>query len=130
MQAVCPSGCTTYGSTRVKFCQYCGKDLLLKIQISRTEKPHGDDNDIWLPRQDELQEMTIPYLINDHSCLGYEWKDRPHIAYYWSFKYWFEKRAKEEHIYTLNSTEQLRLSFFMWIAYDKTWNGSDWEVGA
>lgn len=83
---------------------------------------------IFLPTQSQLQSLTVPYLTKDYTCLGYDWKSRPHIAYYWCFKYWFEAGVPEEYVRQLNSTEQLQLSFFMYVAFNKRWSGAKWEA--
>ncbi len=81
---------------------YCLNDIRL-ANASRTDF-------IWLPRQDQLQEMCkekdIGMLLVD-------------------FFRWFED---EEYIWALNNTmEQLWLAYVMHEKYRKVWNGEDWE---
>ena len=67
---------------------------------------------IWLPRQDQLQEML-------HCSIG-EGMNR-----LWAyFHEWFCKIGAVE--YSKSSWEQLWLAFVMKEKYGKVWNGDDW----
>jgi len=66
---------------------------------------------VWLPRQDQLQNIISPYLqeLLDTICekdgdIGYQFM----------------------HEYDLNSMEQLWLAFVMKEKYKKTWDGEQW----
>lgn len=84
------------------------------------------DGCIWLPRQDQLQEMM--------PSVNYE-NNLAHLA--WMFdKFCNSSRANpfqplaENYVIlsTLTSMEQLWLAFVMKEKYKKTWNGTKWEV--
>ena len=65
--------------------------------------------DIWLPRQDPLQEM----VRGDGDLVMDFMQD-------------FMEFATHTH-HTLDSMEQLWLAFVMKEKYNKTWNGEEWE---
>lgn len=96
------------------------KDNLGMVYAADESCLAGDiDNYIWLPRQDQLQEMMQPCgyveLIRDFSdfCFrqSYHCSDEgthnPAVAY-------------------LDSMEQLWLAFVMKEKFGKVWNGEDW----
>ena len=76
------------------------------------------DNMVWLPRQDQLQEM-----------LRYYPKDKPSELIYGNlaviFGDWLRMK-KDLSIGHNPSMEQLWLCFLMETEYDKIWNGQDW----
>jgi len=80
---------------------------------------------IW--RQDQLQEIITEKEIKQ--IMGLDYRSKKHIDLYWSFRFWFEKRAGEEYIQKLDSFEQLWLAFIMFIKYNKVWNDkkSKWD---
>jgi len=71
--------------------------------------------EIWLPRQDQLQEMVAPkedvqhLLLHFYNRVGalFNEKDKPWLQF--------------------KSFEQLWLAFVMKEKYNKIWNGKDWE---
>jgi len=75
---------------------------------------------IWLPRQDQLQEMVFGHLnqklpawitiANFYNAINYTSKQEKSIEYYNQF----------------TSMEQLWLAFVMCELYNKTWNGKTW----
>ena len=67
---------------------------------------------IWLPRQDELQEMVKESSLSESLTAFYHWNYD--IGFIW-------KSDKE-----FTSMEQLWLAYVMQELYQKTWNGSDW----
>ncbi len=72
---------------------------------------------IWLPRQDQLQEMVKlhPFEL---------------IAKFHSFCMWDEQYEDARENLLLVTMEQLWLVFVMNEKYNKVWNGTDWiEVG-
>jgi hypothetical protein len=93
-----------------------GKDYLLipdAIGILTDPKtlivPYNDDF-IWLPRQDQLQEMVSNEVIRLMCDMSYFWAD-------------YDVNTKGK-----LSMEQLWLAFVMKENYKKQWNGEDWEV--
>ena len=99
------------------YCTRCGKKLeeyeTTYIDTYCT-KPFAIDKEIkkfiWLPRQDQLQEMI------DWQNLG--------PAKVTEMGYRLFKFLEIPHSFT--SMEQLWLAFAMWEKYHKTWNGEDW----
>ena len=65
---------------------------------------------IWLPRQDQLQEMVKSDTIIN-----------------WDF-YHFINDGLTDYLDYFNSMEQLWLAFVMKEKYNKTWNGEDWVI--
>lgn len=64
---------------------------------------------IYLPRQDQLQEMLQPIGIYD---------------LIWGFQnWWLETDPSKQNLYTM---EQLWFAFVMRQKYNKIWNGKDW----
>lgn len=75
---------------------------------------------VWLPRQDELQEMLIPFkLPKNCESLG---EDCHNLAYY------FGQFVLNRWCYCIKfkSMEQLWLAFVMWEKYKKVWDGEEW----
>ena len=87
------------------------------IMVERLEAPdYNEDRFIWLPRQDQLQEMLGDFkkcikLISSVSLVNQG------IIY-----------KMGEYLYCDNSTsmEQLWLAFVMKEKYNKIWNGENW----
>jgi len=78
---------------------------------------------IWLPRQDQLQEMVI-----GKGVLVGDWLDiLDHFVMSEGglFDFFDEHRIGETYNYT-KSMEQLWLAFVMKEKYNKIWNGEDW----
>lgn len=71
-------------------------------------------NAIWLPRQDQLQEMLYDRLSNPHAWILVE-----------KFSYYSKPQFLGNDISDM-SMEQLWLAFIMKEKYNKVWNGSDW----
>ena len=95
-----------------KYCPVCAKELSITPLYSVTLRFEGDDN-IWLPRQDQLQGMVVD---------GYE-----ACGLLFNFYHWFEDN-KHDFItpYLDYSMEQLWLAFVMKEKYNKVWNGEEW----
>lgn len=75
------------------------------------------DTDVWLPRQDQLQEMLWSSFEGKNRYAIYEIVE--------AFKdYTFNTR---QHMLFDPSMEQLWLAFVMKEKYDKTWNGEKWK---
>ena len=94
--------------------RFCGGDFADHFNQAR-------EASVWLPRQDQLQEMVginqygsgglCIWFYPDKSCsLGYEDRDRDFIS-----------------IVQCESMEQLWLAFVMKEKYRKTWNGKKWN---
>jgi len=71
---------------------------------------------IWLPRQDQLQEMVGEYPDCFHKFNN--WLE--------SWQGFEDDKAKTEYVGQFNSMEQLWLAFVMKERYNKVWNGEDW----
>ena len=85
--------------------------------------------DIWLPRQDQLQEMYARYVADELDL-----KDISHsttMMVFIDFCEWINSRY-EEAPYVCNPTnvfhsgEQLWLAFLYAGKYNRIWNGEDW----
>lgn len=82
---------------------------------------------IWKPYQEQLQGI----LKNEAIKFAYDYKDRPIVALYWTFQWWFEKKAGESYIRILqDSYEKLWLACLMYMKYRKIWNKKkkEWEI--
>ena len=90
-----------------KFCPVCCKPLKITPEYSICHRMKGDDT-IWLPRQDQLQEM----LDVHHYTL---------LEKCWDF-------AQSTNGWMFDSMEQLWLAFVMKEKYNKLWNGEGWQV--
>ena len=81
-------------------------------EVSIAQYDSHDDEGIWLPRQDQLQEMLIePKITGDYHPI---WKLAVGVA----------KFVDSE--FQADSMEQLWLAFVMKEKYNKVWNGEDW----
>ena len=78
-------------------------------------------HDVWLPRQDQLQEM----LEFPTGSFKYNFWDALADLYEWSFSANWEKFKD----YIPLSMEQLWLAFVMKEKYNKVWNGEEWIKG-
>lgn len=82
---------------------------------------------IWKPYQGQLQGILKDEAIK-FAC-GY--RDRTIVALYWTFQWWFEKRAGESYIRILqDSYEKLWLACLMYMKYKKIWDEKKkvWET--
>ncbi len=91
-------------TTKTRICDSCGNE----------EDYIGSIKTIWLPRQDQLQEMV--------SYIGGTWVVEQYFHNYLHSIYTHD-RASEN----IDSMEQLWLAFVMKEKHNKTWNGQDWE---
>lgn len=71
---------------------------------------------IWLPRQDQLQDMFGRYEYGDHIYNMYRWT-RARIPH---------GHITNEYARSMKSMEQLWFAFIMGKKYNKVWNGEDW----
>jgi len=90
---------------------------------------------IWLPRQDQLQEMIKIIGEEVRTCADHERLDSFHLFVFpkrgsgvMPHKKEFEAIAKQEaYVTQFHSMEQLWLAFVMKEKYQKTWNGERWS---
>jgi len=87
----------------------------LDVQLSTERQNEFRRRCIWLPRQDQLQELLQQYWWADKQPLN-------NISlllqkFYW----WLDETCPNN-----QSMEQLWLSFVMSKCYQKIWNGSEW----
>ena len=73
---------------------------------------------VWLPRQDQLQEIIAPPYSSQHSIYGL-----PHT--FARFVEFSDGQASD-YIQQFHSMEQLWLAFVMKERWNKTWNGNEW----
>ena len=78
----------------------------------------SESNFIWLPRQDQLQDMiTVPRTHENKSTIMHK-VDALHA--------WMH--AHKPYTYQFISGEQLWLAFVMLLNYNKVWNGKEWTI--
>ena len=95
------------------YCERCGKKLEeyeTEYIATYSQKPFHLLNDevqkfIWLPRQDQLQQMIAKFYL---------------LPFNTFHKFCIKNQVE------FNSMEQLWLTFVMWQKYHKIWNGEDW----
>ncbi len=75
---------------------------------SFTEEEYLKNGFIWLPRQDQIQEM-INYCSTNFICGLYDW--------------FVEPGGREDEF---DSYEKLWLAYYMWEYHKKTWDGKKW----
>jgi len=68
-------------------------------------------NNIWLPRQDQLQEMVSSRNAYNLMLI---------------FELWYDKHCGDDSEYEYGSMEQLWLAFVMKEKYQKQWDGEKW----
>ena len=78
--------------------------------------PHKN-KDIWLPTQDQLQEIAFEYLSK-----------KTISSYYTIFSLIFDFSEFAKQTYGFDSMDQLWLIFVMKEKFGKIWNGKDWIV--
>lgn len=90
-----------------------------------------DDRDVWLPRQDQLQEMVRGIYEENHkhtlaNIKGHKYYDPSfiHRIMFACFSKWFGE--EDTYVQQFASSEQLWLAFVMKEKYGKVWNGEDW----
>ena len=95
-----------------KYCPVCAKELEITPLYSVCLRFQGDDN-IWLPRQDQLQEMVD---IDDWITA---------LSRFAIFAFG-GKRVINGIPHSVFTMEQLWLAFVMKEKYNKVWNGNEW----
>ena len=89
------------------------------IRIEESEAPYSETA-IWLPRQDQLQEMA-----GDYTDVWYEITGSCGI---WATEQEDHEIYKYCHWTQFSSMEQFWLAYVMKKKYDKVWDGSDWKL--
>ena len=91
-----------------------GKEIWVAYNLGETKGVRY----IWLPRQDQLQEMVA--RNNNYQLLTdfYNWCDE-------NFYQWLDKKLVQN--LGQLSMEQLWLAFVIKEKYNKIWNGKDWN---
>ena len=86
--------------------------------ISVAKVPYATNNTIWLPRQDQLQEMIGNFETCKNALFSAGYNDNEYSEY-WDMpnKYWNK----------FTSMEQLWLAFVMREKYNKMWDGESWK---
>jgi hypothetical protein len=77
--------------------------------------------DVWLPYQEDLQEIAIEYLRKEDMKNGGNPNGWDNLFLQDAFWHWY----REFEDFNFN---ELWLCFFMETRYHKTWNGETWEV--
>lgn len=85
------------------------------VKISFDKQPLLISKYIWLPRQDQLQEIANICDCTDPMCLHLD------------FHKWYIGLPNPAPVYDNNSWEQLWLVFAMIQRFGKIWNGESWE---
>jgi hypothetical protein len=91
-----------------------------EVQQAGDWLPNSDEQYIWLPRQDQLQEMIRQSFETEleRECLNVWYNVNQRF-----FSFWRDSPTLEQ----LHGTmEQLWLAFVMKEKYNKVWNGKDW----
>ena len=92
-----------------KIVKFLGGDFVAHFEEAR-------EGIIWLPRQDQLQDMVKDKYKSDY------------VLYFFAMFIKFWKHDDEKYISGFTSMEQLWLAFVMKEKYQKTWNGKEWVV--
>jgi len=77
---------------------------------------HPCEGDIWLPRQDQLQEIVKTRFGIEHDLESFL-----NVLEGWNPTGILDKYHKQ-----FSTFEQLWLAFVMWVKFNKTWNGEEW----
>ncbi len=102
----------------------------LDIWASEPDYLHHPHENIWLPRQDQLQAMVDPYKSEQNS----EWHSksktydllRVFLAFCTGDEY--EMSFPTSYVEQFTSMEQLWFAFVMSQLYKKQWNAETWKV--
>ena len=91
----------------------------------------ADESDIWLPRQDQLQEMALEHLKlrypnynEEGKVIGYNYDVLHLLNGFNNFMYDVERREGSTRVFS--SLEQMWLAFLMWVKFEKRWNRKEW----
>ena len=116
----CPDcGCQFYQGE--KYCPYDRKKLVEET-VAVFEKI--EDDSIWLPRQDQIQEM----IEIQPNCwwTGY---DRPHaLLNQFIYGIGTDDGFPDEYYVEFRSMEQIWLAFYMQEKHNKVWDGTEWKT--
>ena len=91
---------------------YCLNDIPLANSMNRADI-------IWLPRQDQLQEMVVKGRTPTKAIMDLE--DAFHDYFCWD-----DGWIPSQYACSFTSMEQLWLAFVMKEKYNKMWNGEEW----
>ena len=100
-----------------------GEDKFVRVGGVYNEAGYASKYElIWLPRQDQLQEM-----IEDETLFPAH-RRATLIVNWLQNEQWFDKDGNShwKHQINYDSMEQLWLAFVMKEKYNKVWNGEDW----
>jgi len=111
--------CSLFDNHSFSFCSRCHKDKW------EGECGQCGNTDVWLPRQDQLQEMLYTPQPQGY---GYD-KLISLKMFEWATEYneHYQCRGYKEYPNSLKSMEQLWLAFVMKEKYGKVWDGSKWQ---
>jgi len=102
---------------------YAWRSPHFKKQVHVDSFPGGKGTSVWLPRQDQIQEM----MGTDNKEPFCTWLERlkifTHLAQPWDIP--IDKNGLKT-IDWFESWEQLWLAFYMWEKHKKTWGGKKW----
>ena len=79
---------------------------------------------VWLPRQDQLQEMIKSYY-KTHPSNAFECDDFGLVEYFYNFCWLEEDRNWDKE--GITTMEQFWLVFVMKEKHNKIWNGEEWD---
>jgi hypothetical protein len=127
----------------VWFYQYPGKgmnwEICERVGLAYDEDyPDGRTKAVWLPTQDQLQELFFMKLAMSKEEEDIEIYKRFGITeiiymfYHFVFGEQFERAEEKavamEYSCNFNSLEQLWLAFIMQMKYEKRWDGKKWVI--
>ena len=87
-----------------------------KLQLLHREERHLSSEFIWLPRQDQLQEM-----------IDTSWITAFEEFINWCCEVYIGEKIGYRDINGISSMEQLWLAFVMLKRFGKRWDGNDWQ---
>jgi hypothetical protein len=114
--------CNKCGISRFSgtYCSICGSLLTVETDEGYLQNLHNaetsDERNVWLPHQDQLQEM-LDYKYNHE-----RYTKTYHLV--WDFYEFVMGYADEGD----KSMEMCWLAFVMLVKYGKEWDGHEWEV--
>jgi len=117
-----PKGADFMFNTAVEECCFIRVERTQDRRYKDYYMDYNEDRFLWLPRQDQLQEMVkdwdTPSSMFITGVPGLFWSDET--------GYSKEDDKLFDYYSEFNSFEQLWLAFVMKEKYNKVWNGTDW----
>ena len=116
--------CPDHGNMGGNFCSWCARPLIdRQVEWSTYYTTCKGSNEVWLPRQDQLQEILGVKLPANGLFAISEWCQK--------MNYLEHQRVNGVLASSCPyfSMEQLWLAFVMREKYGKVWSGKDWEPG-